>query len=48
MTFKDLSKFVWGYEETDMNRMRDLVSKHNKKSSGAIENIRDWGKKKKK
>ena len=39
MTFKDLSKFVWGYDEPDMNSMRVLVSKLN----GAIENIRDWG-----
>lgn len=43
MTFKDLSKFVWGYDEPDMNSMRVLVSKLNKKLNGAIENIRDWG-----
>ena len=43
MTFKDLSKFVWGYDEPDMNSMRVLISKLNKKLDGAIENIRDWG-----
>lgn len=43
MTFEDLSKEVWGYDEPDMNSMRVLVSKINKKIDGGIENIRNWG-----
>lgn len=47
-TFEELSKEVWGYDEPDLNCMRVLVSKINKKIDGRIENVRNWGYKLKK
>lgn len=43
MTFEDLTREVWGYNEVDLNSMRVLVSKINKKLDGMIENVRNWG-----
>lgn len=43
MTFQELTREVWGYEEVDLNSMRVLVSKINKKLNGIIENVRNWG-----
>lgn len=43
LSFEELSKIVWGYDEPDLNCMRVLVSKINKKINGKIESVRNWG-----